>query len=74
MPEVICVKTFNSRLEAEIARGNLEANGIESIVSADDGGGWRPEMAFVLGVRLLIKKENEARALEILESSEPEVE
>jgi hypothetical protein len=70
MPEVICVKTFNSRLEAEIARGNLEANGIDSMVSADDGGGIRPELAFALGVRLLIKKENEERALEILGGSE----
>ena len=71
MPEVICVRTFNGRLEAEIARGNLEANGIDSIVSADDGGGWRPELAFTQGVRLLIKKENEERALQILAGSEP---
>ena len=69
MPEIICVKTFNSRLEAEIARGNLEANGIDSMVSADDFGGIRPELAFVQGVRLLIKKENEERALEILDGS-----
>ncbi len=70
MPEVICVKTYNSRLEAEIARGNLGANGIDSMVSADDGGGIRPELAFGLGVRLLVKKENEERALQILESTE----
>ena len=69
MSEVICVKIFNSRLEAEIVRGNLKANGIESMVSADDGGGIRPELAFALGVRLMIKKEDEARALKILESN-----
>ena len=67
MQEIVCVKTYNSRLEAEIARGNLEANGIGAVVSADDGGGYRPELAFVLGVRLLVRKENEARALEILD-------
>ena len=37
------------------------------MVSADDGGGYRPELAFVLGVRLLVRKENEERALEILD-------
>ena len=67
MPEIVCVKIFNSRLTAEIARGNLEANGIGAMVSADDGGGYRPELAFALGVRLLVRKENEERALEILE-------
>ena len=72
MPEIICVKIFNSRLEAEIARGNLEANGIDSMVSADDGGGTRPELAFSLGVRLLIKKKNEERALDILDGLEGE--
>ena len=69
MAQVICIKRFSSRLEAEIARGALEAHGIKAAVSADDGGGIRPELAFVLGVRLLIKKENEERALEILEAA-----
>lgn len=67
MSKIICIRTFNSRLEAEIARGALEANGIKAMVSADDGGGIRPELAFSMGVRLLVNEEHTEDARKMLD-------
>jgi len=39
MEDLIVVKTYSSRIEAEIGRGKLEASGIKSIIQADDAGG-----------------------------------
>ena len=40
--ELVVVRTFLNRIEAELAQSALEAGDIESIVSADDAGGLRP--------------------------------
>lgn len=42
MNNLVIVKTFTTRLEAEFARGYLEANGIKAVVTADDEGGMYP--------------------------------
>jgi len=67
----VLVKTFASRPEAELAKGILEAGGIRAVVSADDAGGMRPELAFSRGVRLLVKLADAARARELLAGEEP---
>lgn len=67
MSRMTCVATFRTRLEAEMARGLLEVEGIPAIVAADDAGGWRPDLPLVAGgVRLLVRAEDEAAAREIL--------
>jgi hypothetical protein len=38
--ELKVIKTFNTRFDAEIARGLLEANTIQSVIGADDEGGF----------------------------------
>ena len=37
--DLVTVRTFNDRIEAELAQSALEAAGIESMVSGDDAGG-----------------------------------
>jgi hypothetical protein len=37
----VCVATFTSEIDASLARGVLEASGIESFILKDDCGGWR---------------------------------
>lgn len=50
------VRTFGNRIEAEMAKSLLEANGIPSYVSADDAGGIRPPpFSFSPGVRLIVR-------------------
>jgi VIT1/CCC1 family predicted Fe2+/Mn2+ transporter len=67
----ISVKTFPTRPEAELAKGILEAGGIRAVVTADDAGGMRPELAFSRGVRLLVEVGDATRARELLAAEEP---
>ena len=62
----VVLETFPNRIEAEMAAGLLEAEGIEAWVMADDAGGTYPMLQFVRGVRLMVAQEDEARAREIL--------
>jgi len=39
MSDIICIKTYQYRHEAESAVGTLEANGISAFASGDDYGG-----------------------------------
>ncbi len=63
--ELVVVGTFLNKIDAELARGALQASGIESLVSADDAGGMRPGL-WMGGVRLLVHSEDVERATEIL--------
>jgi hypothetical protein len=56
---------FQSTIEAEIARGALEAAGIEAFVQADDAGGMRPHLQ-QQGVALIVRAEDAEAAARIL--------
>lgn len=72
MPELVCLKTFPDRLEADMAKSLLEANGIKASVSADDAGGMRPDLGFTSGgVRLFVLSENADKAIELLAKESP---
>ena len=66
LDDAIVLETFSNRIEAEMAAGLLESEGIEAMVMADDAGGTYPMLQFIRGVRLVVFKEDEARAKEIL--------
>ncbi len=66
LDDAVVLETFSNRIEAEMAAGLLESEGVEALVLADDAGGTYPMLQFVRGVRLLVFKEDEARAKEIL--------
>ena len=51
--ELVVVRTFGSRPEAEMARSALDAAGIAAAIRSDDTGGLRPHLAFVNGVEQL---------------------
>jgi hypothetical protein len=65
LDDAIVLETFSNRIEAEMAAGLLESEGIEATVMADDAGGAYPMLQFVRGVRLMVAQEDEARAKEI---------
>jgi hypothetical protein len=62
----VVVEKFTTRLEAELAAGLLEAEGIQTFISADDAGGTYPPLQYLRGVRLIVFPEDEVRAREIL--------
>lgn len=64
--DAVVVEKFSNRLEAEMAAGLLEAEGIQAFVSADDAGGTYPPLQYVRGVQLIVFPEDEIRAREIL--------
>ncbi len=64
--DAVVLETFSSRIEAEMAQGILEGEGIEAAIMADDAGGAYPMFQFIRGVKLLVAAEDEARAKEIM--------
>jgi len=69
--ELVVVRTFGSRVEAEMAWSHLEAEGIDAIVQADTAGGMREHLAWSgAGFRLLVRAEDEAAAKEVLSPRE----
>ena len=67
MSELVCVKTYNNRLDAELDKSFLDSEGIQAMISADDAGGMRPDLLWATGgVRLLVKDEDAEKALGML--------
>ena len=67
MPDMVVLKTFGSRMAAELAQTILAANGIAAIVLSDDAGGMQPWLQGSLGVRLLVPHDTSIRAAWLLE-------
>ena len=68
--DAVVLETFPNRMEAEMAQGILEAEGIEAMVMADDAGGAYPMLQFIRGVKLMVAPEDKARAQEIMAAME----
>ena len=72
-PEVVVLRTYASEIEARLAAAVLEANEIPAQVFADTAGGAYPSMALLFPVRLLVRAEDAALALELLDTpADPE--
>ncbi len=63
--ELVVVRTYLNRIDAELAQGVLEASDIESMIRADDAGGLRPGL-WMSGVEVLVRIEDAERAAGIL--------
>lgn len=68
-PEFPVVRTYSSRLNAEIAQQFLDSHGVSCFVDAADVGGMYPGMSFDFsGIRLVVSDEEEySRARVLLE-------
>lgn len=65
-PKLIAIHTFTNELEADLAKGALEAFGIDCMIARDDCGGQRPHLALTGGLRLLVRAEDAQSAKEVL--------
>jgi hypothetical protein len=52
----------SSTIEAQLIVGMLEANGIAAAVSADDAGGFDPQLQVTQGVRVMVAADDAERA------------
>jgi hypothetical protein len=68
--DLVVIRTFLNAIDAELARGALEAAGIDSMIRADDCGGLRPHL-WMGGVEVLVRAEDATSAAEVL-GTEPE--
>jgi len=71
--DLIAVSTFRSPADAQVAKGVLDAAGIESMIRSDNAGGMYPAIS---GAELLVRSEDSARAHDALtgagaESADP---
>ena len=71
--EIVVVRTFNDRIEADLAASALNAAGIESMIRDDDAGGMQPALALTNGVQLLVHADDAAAAGEILDGASRDV-
>jgi hypothetical protein len=62
---VVSVTTVGSRIEAEIAVGLLRSHGLRAGLTADDAGAQEPQLQ-LQGVHVLVHREDEAKARQIL--------
>ena len=66
--DLVIVRTFLNRFEADVAKSALDAAGIESVIRADDAGGMRPAMSMGSAVELVVRAEDASRAAQLLEA------
>jgi hypothetical protein len=67
--EIVVVRTFNDRIEADLAASALNAAGIESMIRDDDAGGMQPALALTNGVQVLVRAGDASAAGEILDGA-----
>ena len=58
-----------STIEAQLIVGMLEANGIAAAVSADDAGGFDPQLQVTQGVRVMVAVEDAEQARQLVQEA-----
>ena len=66
MDDLVIVKIFTSRWEADLAKHILESHGIQTMIKADDEGGMMPSLQMINGVQVLVRKKDKDKARELL--------
>jgi hypothetical protein len=66
MANLVAVAVFSARVEADLARGALDAAGIYAVVAADDAGQQNPGLDYSRGVAVLVRSEDVAEAHQVL--------
>lgn len=64
-PDLVVVRTYLNRIEAELAHSALEAAHIDSMIEADGASGTQPGL-WMGGVKLRVRADDLAQAGEIL--------
>ncbi len=65
--DFVTIRSFSNDVEAQIAKGKLEASGIEAFIVKDDCGGAYPILQSIHGVNLKVAETDAQLAMDILE-------
>ncbi|MBI3577222.1 hypothetical protein HY086_04250 [Candidatus Gottesmanbacteria bacterium] len=70
MNSLASVKSYSTRIDAEVDRGYLESQNIQAFVTADDEGGMAPFLiqSTKYGVQLMVSKRNFNKAKNLLKA------
>ena len=69
--ELVVIHSFGNQLQADIAKGALEAAGIDAMIQSDSVGGMRPHVAWGgSGFKVLVRQEDAADARKVLQPPE----
>jgi hypothetical protein len=63
--DLVVVGNYLNHFTADVARTALEAAGIDAMIRSDDCGGLRPHL-WMGGIQLLVRAEDQRRALDVL--------
>ncbi|WP_051283779.1 putative signal transducing protein [Desulforegula conservatrix] len=67
MPEnLVTLRVFNSEVEAELAKGQLEGSGIPAYIFKDGCGNMYPNLQLARGIELKVQAVDESQAQDIL--------
>lgn len=69
--ELVTVGTYNTLTEANLVKARLSTGGIDALVQADDLASMTPTMVAVRGVKVLVREDERATAMELLERMLP---
>lgn len=69
--DLVRLGIYYSTTEANLVKARLESEGIDAVVQADDLGATTPMLGNVRGVLVLVREEERAAAMEILERMLP---
>jgi hypothetical protein len=64
----VVVAEYENEIDAEIAKGHLEASGIPAFIIKDDGGGMLPSLQDAQGVQLVVAETHREKAKKILQA------
>jgi hypothetical protein len=65
--KLVVVQSCPSEIEAELAKGALEASGIEAMIQADTAGRMREHLAWSgAGFKILVREEDATAARDVL--------
>lgn len=71
MTELVVLGTYNTLTEANLVKARLETEDIDAIVRSDDAGSTTPTLITVRGVQVLVREEDRAIAMDVLERMLP---
>jgi hypothetical protein len=67
-PNLIVVRAYGTRPEADLAKSELDAAGIPAMIEADTAGGMREHLAWSgYGFKILVREEDASVAGDVLE-------
>ncbi len=67
--DFVTIETFFNEEDAKVPFSFLKSCGIDVMIKKDDLGGIGPHLAFVRGIKLVVRKEDEEEARQLLSES-----